>query len=320
MVNSTDHSIHGNIVWEICYFYMEEIRMIAGFPSKVYYINLIAVLIFNIFLTVSTIFLNSVTILAYMKSAFLKSKKSYFLIMLLSVNDLLVGLFGNGSFVTVLVTILIGYRQCEIYIVLEFTAFCLTAMSITTLLGLNIERYLSILHPFYHHTKMTKSKLLKMVVSFWLLAITLRSFYVVFGNISNTLFSFVLAFIAVFTMYIYASIYIASRRRTRVPDMQTTEVRGTEVRGSEGRTNQAYQMQNIKMAKSCAIVVGLTFICNIPYAVANSLPTSDILSLWALWSITIAFGSSSLNSLVFFWNNPVLRREAKINLLKNLNL
>ena len=311
MVNSTGDSIHGNKVSEICHFYMEEVRMTTGFPSKVYYVNFIFALVFNIFLTISTIFLNSVTILAYMKSALLKSKKAYFLIMLLSVNDLLVGLFGEVSFVILLVTALIGFWKCEVYIVLEFPAFCLTPLSIMTLFGLNIERYLSILHPLYHHTKVTKSKLLKMVVSFWLLAIALCSLYVVFGNIMNILFTFVLALIAISTFYIYASIYIASRRRTRVPGMQMTGIRGTEVPGSQGRTNQAYEMQNIKMAKSCGIVVGLTFLCNIPYAVANSLSTSDVISLWVLWSITTAFISSSLNSIVLFWNKPVLRKEAK---------
>ena len=311
MDNSTDNSIGGNEVWDICYFYKEEVHMLTGFPSKVYYINLIVVLAFNIFLAVSTIFLNSVTILAYVRSALLKSKKAYFLIMLLSVNDLLVGLFANGGFIFVLVTIIIDYPKCEIYIVLESTAFCLAAMSVMTLLGLNIERYLSILHPFYHHTKVTKSKLFKVIVAFWFLVVALRLFYVVFGIIMNIIFSVFIFCIVFSTLYIYASICMASRRRMRVPEMQTTEIRGTEVRGSTGRKNQACEMQNIKMTKSCAFVVGVTFLCNVPYAVSNSLPASDILSLWALWSITTQFCSSSLNSLVFFWNNPVLRKEAK---------
>ena len=309
MVNSTDDPIHVNNVWEICHFYMEEIRMVAGFPSNVYYINYIVGVIFNIFLAISTIFLNSVTILAYRRSAFLRSKKAYFLIMLLSVNDLLVGLFGNGSFVLLLLTIIIGYRKCEIYAVLIFTSFCLPAMSVMTLFGLNIERYLSILHPIYHRTKVTKSKLLKMIVGFWLLMITARSFYIVFGKIMKIVLSVVLVFIAFSTLYIYASIYVTTRRR--VPDMQTTEVRGAWVRASIRRTNQIYEIQNIRMTKSCGIVVGLTFLCNVPYAVANSLPTSDILSLLGLWSTTSGLGASSFNSLVFFWNNPVLRKEAR---------
>ena len=307
MENSTDNFVSGNNVWEICYFHTDEIRMVTGFPSNGYYINYIVGLIVNIFLTISTIFLNSVTILAYMKSASLKSKKSHFLIMLLSVNDLMVGLFGNGSFVLVLVTIISGYPKCKIYILFEFASFYPCAMSIMTLFGLNIERYLSVLQPIYHHTKVTKSKLLRMAVGFWLLITTVRSFYIVFGKVMNMLFSVVLVSIAFSTLYIYASIYFAIRRR--VPDMQTTEA--TEVRGSTGRTNQTYQIQNIKMTKCCVIVVGLTFLCNVPYAVTISLPTSDMLSLLGLWSITSVLSASSLNSLVFFWNNPVLRKEAK---------
>ena len=145
---------------------------------------------------------------------------------------------------------------------------------------------------------MTKSKLLKMIVGFWLLMITARSFYIVFGKIMKILLTVVLVFIAFSTLYIYASIYVTTRRR--VPDMQTTEVRGAWVRASIRRTNQIYEIQNIRMTKSCSIVVGLTFLCNVPYAVANSLPTSDILSLLGLWSTTSGLGSSSLNSLFFY--------------------
>jgi hypothetical protein len=157
----------GNTFWETCYFYTDKLRMTTGFPSNVYYINYVSVLIFNILLTVLTIFLNSVTILAYIRSTHLQTKKSYFLIMLLSVNDLLVGVFGNTSFILVLAMEIIGYPRCEISIAFQFVAFYTAAMSIMTLFGLNIERYLSILYPFYHRTKVTKSRLLKMVVGFW---------------------------------------------------------------------------------------------------------------------------------------------------------
>ena len=171
MANTTNYSFAGDTIWEICSFHNDEIPMIIRIPSDVYYINFLIGLIFNIFLTVSTIFLNSVTILAYAKSALLKSKKPYFLIMLLSVNDLLVGLFGNGSFVMLLVTLIIGYARCEINILFHYACFCSVAMSIMTLFGLNIERYLSILHPFYHRTKVTKPKLLKMIVGLWILIV-----------------------------------------------------------------------------------------------------------------------------------------------------
>ena len=75
--------------------------------------------------------------------------------------------------------------------------------------------------------------------------------------------------------------------------MQTTEVRGAGVRRSIGRTNRTYEIQNIKMT------------------VYTLLPTSDISSLLGLWSTSSVLASLSLNSLVLFWNNPVLRKEAK---------
>ena len=81
------------------------------------------------------------------------------------------------------------------------------------------------------------------------------------------------------------------------------------MRRSIGRTNRTYEIQNIKMTKSCGIVVGLTFYAmSRPYTL---LPTSDISSLLGLWSTSSVLASLSLNSLVLFWNNPVLRKEAK---------
>ena len=215
MENETDHSVEGNKYWRICHFHADEIRVITGFPSNVYYINEIA-LIFNILLTILTIFLNSITILAFMRSAQLKSKKSYFLIMLLSVNDLLVGLFGNSCYVVFLITIKLGYPECKISIAFEVVTFCLGSMSVMTLFALNIERYLSILHPFYHRTKVTRSTLLKMVVAFWVLGFTLRSLRFIFGKIMKMIISAATVCVVLSTLYVYISIYIAHLKAAAV--------------------------------------------------------------------------------------------------------
>ena len=315
MANTTDYST-GYKVLGRCYSY-EEIRVVFAVQSNVDYINYIIGLVVNIFLTVSTIFLNSVTILAYVKSAFLKSKKAYFLIMLLSVNDLLVGLFANGSFVVLLITTIIGYSKCETYILFYYKCNFLAAMSIITLFGLNIERYLSIVHPFYHRTKVTKSKLLKMVVGFWVLGITLPLSSSIFGEIMKMLSSILFQLIAFSTLYIYAAIFMTARKKPRLTETRETEEHITEARIQEERTNKKEQLQNIKMAKFCAIVVGLVFTFNIPMAVTRFLSDSNFVTLLSLWSGTIVLSSSSINSLVFFWKNLVLRKEAK-QLFKNL--
>ena len=81
-----------------------------------------------------------------------------------------------------------------------------------------------------------------------------------------------------------------------------------------GRISRAKQIHMIKMAKSCAIAVGLTLCCNVPFTITYSQPANDTLLLSVLWSVTISLSASSLNSLVFFWNNPILRAEAKKSL------
>ena len=75
--------------------------------------------------------------------------------------------------------------------------------------------------------------------------------------------------------------------------------------------DQIKNLQNMKMTKSCAIVVGLSFVCELPLAFTHSLPINNLLTLVSLWSVTLTLSSSSLNSLVFFWKNPVLRKEAR---------
>ena len=294
-----------------CYLYEEEVQMVIGFPSNFYYLNHVIGLILNILLAILTVFLNSITILAYRKSAQLKSKKSYFLIMLLSVSDLLVGLVGNSSYILVLITIIINYPRCPIYYVYEFATFCTSGMSIITLFGLNIERYLSILHPFFHRTKVTKSKILKVILASWLFVITLRLSYWVFGRTLSLIASTMTVVMTCSTLYVYAAIYIRVRGRPRVTETRELRERKTETRVIRGRINQIKNLQNTKMAKSCGIVVLFTYICYIPLAIVYSLPRSNIVSLLTIWSLTLGFAASSLNSLIFFWNNTTLRLEAK---------
>ena len=313
MANSTNYSFQGNQFLKTCYLYGGGTSVLIRFPSNVYYINYVIGLVLNILLTILAIFLNSVTILAYNRSAQLKSKKSYFLIMLLSLSDLFAGLFGNTSFVLVLITIIIGYPKCAIFFVFEFTAFYSTGISLMTLLGMNMERYLSILHPFYHRTKVTKSKLLKMILVLWLFVIILRLLFLAFGDVADFITSAIIVFIACITLYMYLAIWIkVRRRRPRAGEPQETEKRNAAVRVRERRTSQMNERQNTKMAKSCAIVVVLTYICYTPFAITFSSASSNIVSLLSLWSITLILSSSSLNSLVFFWNNPVLRREVRM--------
>ena len=125
----------------------------------------------------------------------------------------------------------------------------------------------------------------------------------------NLIIRFVLAFNALSTLYIYLSIYITAQRRQRVTEPREMEEHITEARVLEGRMNRKKVLQNIKMAKSCAIVVGLVYICIIPIAVFSFSATNQQ-KLLTLWSANTAYSAPSLNSIVFFWKNQILRKEA----------
>ena len=158
---------------------------------------------------------------------------------------------------------------------------------------------------------LTKSKLLKVIVSFCFLTIILRVPSLVNGKTMNILPSILFFLIAFLTVYIYVAIFITARQRPRGPETREAGEQLTLAQIHEKRKNRKEQLQNIKMAKSCAIVVALVFTCNVPMAITKLLPQSNILSLLALWSGTVVLSASSMNSLVFFWKNLALRKEAK---------
>jgi hypothetical protein len=79
-----------NTTFEKCTFYhMKYYAAISS--SNDFVINRIVLCVFNCILTLSTILLNSVAIRTILKSSQLKKKMCYFLVLVLSVADLLVG-------------------------------------------------------------------------------------------------------------------------------------------------------------------------------------------------------------------------------------
>ena len=113
--------------------------------------------------------------MACLRSKKLKQKKSYFLISLLSLNDLSIGLFGNPGVVVLIVEALLETKvnECTTFIYIQLTASCLIAVSLRTLFWLNLERYLCIAHPFFHRNEITKLRICATVSVLWMLAILL---------------------------------------------------------------------------------------------------------------------------------------------------
>lgn len=79
-----------------------EFSVIVDFPSETYFLIHVIACVLNVTLTIATVFLNSVTVLAYWISSKQKEKVSNFLIMLLSLVNLGVGTIGPSLFTLLL--------------------------------------------------------------------------------------------------------------------------------------------------------------------------------------------------------------------------
>ena len=256
-------------------------------------VNHIIVCIFNVLLSFSTTILNATTVLVYWRSSQLQKKTSYFLIMLLSLSDLGIGTFCNPTFVILLLKDLWRDNNCPLYAVFYIVQFALFDMSFTTLFLLNLERYLGIVHPIFHRRKLTKFKLLTALFILWCLFAIDGCVLFIDESAAKVILSIYVCLFLIFLTYIYARIFL----RARAMALNPISVDG---------------VRNIKLAKSCLIIVGCTFVCFCPMAITNSFWKLSSFGriLWS-WSSTFVFLSSTLNSAIFFWRNQILRSEAK---------
>ena len=295
-------TINNEIVWKTCVLYDTEFKRLVGSPSKSYFINLVFVCIANILLTVSTIFLNTITILACWKSKELRKKKSYFLIALLSSNDLMMGVLGSPSVVALMVKTLMQNCECATFILFELTASGLIAISFMTLFLLNLERYLSIVRPFFHRNKVTKLRLFGIALVLWSLALLLTFSRLFVDTAARYIRTIAIIIIVILVVCMYMSIIHTCRKTAQRCRSQ-----------HELRNQTARNIQDLKLAKSCAIVVCCSIICFIPFSVTSFLRPQGNIVVFAVafWSNTLAIAGSSINSVIFFWRNRVLRNQAK---------
>ena len=192
-------------------------------PTEEYFVSDVIACIVNAALTISTLLLNSIMVIAYSKSSQLRKNISNFLIMVLSCIDVAIGGIVNLTFTVFLLTKITGNGSCMILFVILKIMVILSGMSVATMSSMNIERYIAILHPITHRSELTKERLLMLAVLFWSGYIT--TFIVSFAS-QNTqgkmMMSLRLCFIA-FTIWTYVKIFLAMRKSRRISPFNNAE-------------------------------------------------------------------------------------------------
>ena len=297
----SDNTSTNKLILKNCVFEKLEYPYVEHFPSGPYHMSHVICFVFNIVQTILIVILNYPAIYAFYKSSQLRKKTTFFLIMVLSASDLIIGLVVEPLFLVHLGREIYGHENCLIFVLNVIILSLVLPFSIVTYLVLNFEIYLSVMHPIFHKSKVTKRRIFRLLLVLWSVLIIREYLFVyilsrrTFDVIVTFLMSLEVAAILLMQGRIFLAVY--QRRRINMANV---------------RCGKAF-LRGVRDAKSCLFVLLCTACCYLPAAIESGLREKTKLKLIVFepWSATFILSASMLNSIVFYWRNKTLRVKAK---------
>ena len=220
----------------------------------------------------------------------------------------------------------------------QTSAVMLSGMSYLTFFVMNIERYLSIVHPFFHNAHVTRRRCLLFSSLLWLVCIVIGIAPIFNLNIQAVV-TFLAVIVLIGTFFIYISIYYVARKRrnfgqstTRQAEVSVTDAQRPkpELPAERGKptehSNKAVSfLHDLVLAKMYFVVVACNFLLNLPNAIVLAVYTERIKTVddvvqMKIWTVTLVAMNSTANCIIFFWGNKKLRSEGWKICKKLLNL
>ena len=236
----------------------------------------------------------------------------YFLIFMLCVLDLTTGFVSLPFFISVVATEMTGTANCIINNTLTQLITIPTVLSASTFSAMNFERYVSVLHPIFHRVQVTKKRLLICIcILDVVLMIGLASWSNSIPIFQEIMVLLIIAFIITF-VFAYTRIFLVARRSLH-------SRRGPGDRNTLANGNRKRLLKDLKLARTSFMVVFCFTLCFLPTPVISFAVNNEN---WYLkraafyWNISLVLSNSTLNSLIFFWAAPRLRKEA-MKMLQN---
>ena len=279
-----------------------------------YLAHLIFIFVLNILFFFSGICLNSLVVVTYWKSAQLRKKLCYFMIMVLSCCDLL-AVLTNNQFLA-LIAILWSTGELNVYpnwvdVMSKVTNFLL-GLSLLALMVMNFERYMATSYPIFHRTSVTRKRLLTLLAMLVSIEVALQLL-----SINDFAFSYPVG-IVIFLIILFPSMLFINcklfviARRTRRSSRISPEITTT------------FSLKNISsclLAVACFVVLSIPAFLYIGLRIASKKKstTLDMADVVGLWSKTIASLNPTFNCLIFFWKNQIMRTEG-MRFIKSIGL
>ena len=192
-------------------------------PTTSYIANSVIGCIVNLILCFVGTFLNALVVYVFWKTSKLRYKVSYFMIMVLSSIDLLVTLILHPAHLVMSIAEIVEKPCCVYKAFYHITAVVLSGMSFLTFFVMNVERYLSIVHPIFHLRHVTKMRCLIVCSVFW--SLTIFCGPVAYPLNLNVQFVITITALVVMlgTCYIYIAIFYIARKRRQAGNTRTQE-------------------------------------------------------------------------------------------------
>ena len=272
------------------------------------YIQAIFLSAVNVIFICAGIFLNLLVIVSFWRfSSYLRSKLCYFMIMVLSFFDFLV-VITNHPLLLLRLILWLKEKNDLLAMVEIYGHFSnvFVGFSMMVLLVMSLERYLGAYYPFFHRTSLTRRRLLTVLALLFLVPIIL-----VMISVSEWITSFAVIlgifFLTVFPPFSFFNykLFMISRKVQR-------DIARRRNKTSSPKTSKLDV--NLKNISICLLSVGCLFLTYFPsfFFIAFNFAeksTSENTRMAMFWTSTVANANSSLNCLIFFWKNKILRRE-----------
>ena len=257
-----------------------------------------------IFLFVGSFF-NVVVVFSIWKSSQLRKKLCYFMIFLLSCYDLVVVIVLHFLAIFWYISWFLkgGSIHTQQFRLLFYISGSLFGCSLFGLLTMTLERYLGLAYPLFHKTSVTKRRLAIFLLATQTFTVLFHTVTFIF-KISTIIQPYAMVFVGVFLILVVAlncKMFYIAKSRHKTPS-------------SNGKRG----IFEYKKYYTCLLAVVLFFICCCPTLIYCGLILLNILdrrstiavSLF-FWASTMVTINSTVNAVIFFWINNVLRCEGK---------
>ena len=287
--------------------------IIVEFPSSKYVASQITACLVMCVLTIPVILLNGITVLTIFKSNHLRAKVCHFPVFIQSMADFSVGLLTLPLFSYLYLSEVFGSLDCVLSFVFSAIAFVPWGLSLAALCALTFERYMGVMYPIAHLNYVTKK-----MFQIYICCVLLVTLILVPLAVASAIFYYI--FCAVYAIvpfllhtFCYSWILYSARKRLRRDSGSVNSDQLENEKSSSNRAGKRYSLKEVKLARSCALVVVTFYVCCIPGEFLNIyyLEKDVIIYRVVLTWYAAALGVNTIiNSVIFFWTRPVLRKEA----------